>query len=639
MSMNLIPSAKIQFLDDNGNPLAHGTVEFCIKGTLTPKDTWQNYEQTALNTNPIELDGGGRANIWGNGFYRQIVKDVDGNLIYDRNLLVPGGIGGVDSVANVRDFGAVGDGVTNDLAAIQSAVTALEAAGGGGLYFPAGRYLIAPIAPYTGPGINLSGLTHIVAFGDGVDSIIERSNSFDYVGHSVTAFHIFNIIGASSKITIRDLLLDGSGAAIVASGATATMYGVFVSAVTAFGEAAGAIADVDVRNCFFFDQCGDGVYAVGDSPNSFLYERLRITGNTFSLGQACGVRPSVYGKSITIAGNFFSNQVDQAIGKPSGLGAVERLSIEDNTFVYDLTVNQIFVDVGSTSSTYQTTNVRFVGNTIVGASVSFNYLTNAVIGDNVFFGPTGANAVILRGCKRRVVMAANVIVDNNTTGAASAAIQGFGVTPFDSDNTINDLEISGGIVYLLGTQNDGIRLFDPTGSVRIGGVKISAPALLAKNGIFVGTANAATGALPKGVEIDDCVIRNLASGINIECVSSDTEYIRGVRFSDNHFQACTTNVVLTCAAGAANEPFGDLMIANNTSEGETTWVNNATGGRQRFWMIGGNGKTVGQYQVVGSPENVITAKIGSLASRSDGGAGTSLYVKESTTGNTGWIGK
>jgi hypothetical protein len=41
----------------------------------------------------------------------------------------------------------------------------------------------------------------------------------------------------------------------------------------------------------------------------------------------------------------------------------------------------------------------------------------------------------------------------------------------------------------------------------------------------------------------------------------------------------------------------------------------------------------------GSPEGSLTAPVGSLFSRTDGGAGTSLYVKESGTGNTGWVGK
>jgi hypothetical protein len=41
----------------------------------------------------------------------------------------------------------------------------------------------------------------------------------------------------------------------------------------------------------------------------------------------------------------------------------------------------------------------------------------------------------------------------------------------------------------------------------------------------------------------------------------------------------------------------------------------------------------------GTPEGVITAPIGSIYSRSNGGAGTSFYVKESGVGNTGWVGK
>jgi hypothetical protein len=41
----------------------------------------------------------------------------------------------------------------------------------------------------------------------------------------------------------------------------------------------------------------------------------------------------------------------------------------------------------------------------------------------------------------------------------------------------------------------------------------------------------------------------------------------------------------------------------------------------------------------GSPEGVVTAPVGSAYLRSDGGAGTTLYVKESGTGNTGWVAK
>ena len=41
----------------------------------------------------------------------------------------------------------------------------------------------------------------------------------------------------------------------------------------------------------------------------------------------------------------------------------------------------------------------------------------------------------------------------------------------------------------------------------------------------------------------------------------------------------------------------------------------------------------------GTPEGAVTAPVGSIYMRADGGAGTSFYVKQSGTGNTGWVGK
>ena len=47
----------------------------------------------------------------------------------------------------------------------------------------------------------------------------------------------------------------------------------------------------------------------------------------------------------------------------------------------------------------------------------------------------------------------------------------------------------------------------------------------------------------------------------------------------------------------------------------------------------------GIYSYHGSPESVITANPGSICMDTTGGVNTSLYVKESGTGNTGWIAK
>ncbi len=46
---------------------------------------------------------------------------------------------------SVLDFGAVGDGVTNDTSAVLAALTAIKTAGGGEIYFPPGSYLVDPI--------------------------------------------------------------------------------------------------------------------------------------------------------------------------------------------------------------------------------------------------------------------------------------------------------------------------------------------------------------------------------------------------------------------------------------------------------------------------------------------------------------
>jgi lysophospholipase L1-like esterase len=45
------------------------------------------------------------------------------------------------------------------------------------------------------------------------------------------------------------------------------------------------------------------------------------------------------------------------------------------------------------------------------------------------------------------------------------------------------------------------------------------------------------------------------------------------------------------------------------------------------------------YKGTGSPEGVVTAGVGTIYLRSDGGAGTTLYIKESGAGNTGWVAK
>lgn len=56
---------------------------------------------------------------------------------------------------------------------------------------------------------------------------------------------------------------------------------------------------------------------------------------------------------------------------------------------------------------------------------------------------------------------------------------------------------------------------------------------------------------------------------------------------------------------------------------------------QKLWLNG----NVQLLSGSGTPEGAVTANVGSIYMRTNGGAGTSIYVKESGTGNTGWVGK
>jgi len=72
------------------------------------------------------------------------------------------------------------------------------------------------------------------------------------------------------------------------------------------------------------------------------------------------------------------------------------------------------------------------------------------------------------------------------------------------------------------------------------------------------------------------------------------------------------------------------IVARLADDSSDTWLQ-----ASRFQLTGGQAI----YGGAGSPESVVTAVVGSLFLRTDGGAATTLYVKESGSGNTGWIAK
>lgn len=79
--------------------------------------------------------------------------------------------------ANVRDFGAKGDGVADDTRAIQAAIEATKA---GAVYLPPGRYLVSDFIRITRPGVVLRGAgpeRSVLWFPRGLDALHPRART------------------------------------------------------------------------------------------------------------------------------------------------------------------------------------------------------------------------------------------------------------------------------------------------------------------------------------------------------------------------------------------------------------------------------------------------------------------------------
>lgn len=115
--------------------------------------------------------------------------------------IVSGAGAGSADFTNVKDYGAVGDGSTNDSAAVDSAVAALPAAGGI-LYFPPGTYIVDPDA---GGGASLDPERPILLLGAGPGiSIVKAASGVD--PGDGTDYRLARIRG---RTTVRDISFHG----------------------------------------------------------------------------------------------------------------------------------------------------------------------------------------------------------------------------------------------------------------------------------------------------------------------------------------------------------------------------------------------------------------------------------------------
>jgi hypothetical protein len=143
MAVNLSPLAGAgwQFFDDSGNPLSGGLIYTYLAGTTTLAPTYTSSSGVTANPNPIVLNSAGRppSEVWLNTGteYKFIIQNSNNVLIgtYDNIIggndlnfasYTPAYPGAVTRTflskmaedVSLKDFGAIGNGVANDTAAV-----------------------------------------------------------------------------------------------------------------------------------------------------------------------------------------------------------------------------------------------------------------------------------------------------------------------------------------------------------------------------------------------------------------------------------------------------------------------------------------------------------------------------------------
>ena len=239
MTVNLsaLAGAGQQFFNDSGVILSGGKLYSYAAGTTTPQTTYTSASGSTAHTNPIILNSAGRVatgEIWltAGSNYKFVLYNSTNVLIatWD-NITGINGTGIASNASNVaydpagssavattvqtklretvsvKDFGAVGNGVTDDVDAIDSGIAYLKSIGGGTLYFPTGTYAISTDSIN---GIKIQDASGITLCGAGQSATTIKSLSGNG-GHTLSIFD-------SNNITIENLTVDGNRLAQTSSG-------------------------------------------------------------------------------------------------------------------------------------------------------------------------------------------------------------------------------------------------------------------------------------------------------------------------------------------------------------------------------------------------------------------------------------
>lgn len=276
-----------------------------LEGNLSGAYSLVGAASKSLDNTPLPVSGYAQASLPTAGTAGRLARVTDGV----RGLWMDQGsqwFGINGEVVNVKEFGAKGDGLTDDTAAIQAAINALASAGGE-VFFPAGTYVISSTLTASGP-LRLAGV-------DPISSVIKAS----------TSARMFDS-GGYDGIRIERLTFDGNdvaqgGVALYAAG-PAHAQEMRMQSVRIYHMAGGYGLDLGSLNpagapadCYFYDvDILDGAVGCvnGGQDNHFI--NCRFAGQTVAgVDTLAGTTPEAVFHGCIFSGNAVDFRINTTL--------------------------------------------------------------------------------------------------------------------------------------------------------------------------------------------------------------------------------------------------------------------------------------------------------------------------------------
>ena len=505
-------------------------------------------------------------------------------------------------VVSVKDFDAKGDGTTDDTVAIQAALDSAAKQ----VVFPAGGIYIV------NGGLSVSTVSQVI-YAAGATIKLKASATTKYI--------IATTVGATD-VVFDGGTWDGNKANGNATGSTYDSYSI------------GMFADrCTVKNIDSINTYGIGVKGFANYL-SILNNRIR---NTTQYG--IYLDGSV---SVSNTGNrAIGNTIDMSSGGTIGQGILFTAGTGQNQTDWELSDNNVLnVDSGSLADQAINLAVRGRRGIVSNNTTRYGSMGFSEGGDQTVI--TGNRFLDLRGTTRYGIepSGGETTITGNVITNALRGISASGNRTFDylviSGNRIASDTTSGYAIYL---------------QIAVG--------YTGQNCVISG--NSMSGAYAVYLQRDTTntvingnVITGPGSGVNSRGIYVDTPSSNAYVFVQGNciskFQrayafyslsALTVNHVYAIANNCANDVSGSQTwnVEGSATTGTpvvVAWSATPAGfADTRLDILASTRFLFGS----GTPEAAQTAGVGSIYLRQNGGAGTSFYVKESGTGNTGWVAK